>query len=313
MSLPPIRRTNASPPPTTLKLWFVIPPPSGSTDSTPPGQTRSTTSRVDHARMRSPARVEERLGRDLAGDPLAEDLDLDRLPGRGALGRQVRVGDRALDRVAVAAARHAADGLAVDAHRLGAERDRARVGEHEAAEPALRLRPREQRLAADEVALVELDGEAEPGLERRVVGRDVGAPDAVALLEPQRVDRLVAAGDEAVLAARLPDRVPEREPELRRAVELPAELADVGDAQREARHRADRELARAHVREVERRRRQRLQDLARLRPPEAEAGVGGGDVVDGDAVGRVLADPGEVVLAERGAGDDAEALLARAA
>ena len=160
--------------------------------------------RVDHDLTRSPPGSNSGSRRDLARDPLAEDLHLDRLSRLGVRRGQVGVGDRALDRVAVAAARHAPDRRALDSHRLRAERDRARVGEHEAAEPPLRLLPREQRLAADEVALVELDREPEPGLERRVVGRDVGAPHAVALLEPQRVDRLVAAGDEAVVAARRP-------------------------------------------------------------------------------------------------------------
>ena len=114
-------------------------------------------------------RVEQRLGRDLARDPLAEDLDLDRGPGLGALRRQVGVGDRALDRVAVAAGGHPAGDLAADPHRLVAERDRARVGERQAAEP--RPRPRllglDQRLAADEAALlVELHAEADPALVR---------------------------------------------------------------------------------------------------------------------------------------------------
>src|SRR5206468_6407276 len=133
-------------------------------------------------------------------------------------------------------------------------------------------------------------------LVRRVVGRDVRAPDAVALLEPAGVDRLVAAGDEAVLLSDRPDRVPEPQAELGRAVELPAELADVGDPEREARHRADCELARAHVREIERRRRQRLEDVAGPQAPEAEAGEAGGDVLDPDGavLRRVAADPGEV-------------------
>ena len=167
---------------------------------------------IDHERISFSGGIEQRLRRDLAGDPLAEDLHLDRLADVAALSRQVRVRDRAADGVAVAAARHAADQLAVDAHRLGAERDRARIGERQAAQHPLRLLAREQRLAADEVALVELHREAEPRLVRRVLGRDVRAPHAVALLEPQRVDRLVPAGDEPVLPARLPDRVPERRP-----------------------------------------------------------------------------------------------------
>lgn len=76
----------------------------------------------------------QRLGGDLALDPLAEDLDRDRGPRRGERGRQVGVGDRAADRVAVAAGRHPADDLAVHPHRLVAERDRPRVVQGDAGE-----------------------------------------------------------------------------------------------------------------------------------------------------------------------------------
>ena len=86
-------------------------------------------------------RVEERLGRHLALDPLAEDLDRDAGADGGVCRGQVRVGDRALDGVAVAAARDPADEPLADAYRLRAERDGARVVERQAAEDVLRLRP----------------------------------------------------------------------------------------------------------------------------------------------------------------------------
>ena len=165
------------------------------------------------------------------------------------LGGQVRVRDRRADRVAVAAARHAADERVADADGLRAERDRAGVGEGQAAEPPLGLPAAASASRPTNGALVELHREPEPRLERRVLGGDVRAPDAVALLEAERVDRLVAARDEPVLAARLPELVPEPGAELGRAVELPAELADVGDADGEARDRPDRELPGRHVRE----------------------------------------------------------------
>ena len=149
---------------------------------------------------------------------------------------------------------------------------------------------------------------------RGLLRRDVRAPHAVALLEPQRVDRPVAARDEPVLPAGLPQRVPERDAVLGGAVELPAELPDVRHADGEARHRADRDRLRGHVRERGRREvgaRQRLEDLARGRPPQAEAGVLRGHVgdVDGAVVRRMLADPREVVLAERRARDDPESIV----
>src|SRR5215203_4295867 len=76
--------------------------------------------------------VEEGLAGDLAGDPVAKNLDLERRTDLGPLGRDIGVRDRALDRVTVAAARHPADGGAVDSHGLGAERDRARVVQRDA-------------------------------------------------------------------------------------------------------------------------------------------------------------------------------------
>src|SRR5689334_16037365 len=98
--------------------------------------------------------IEERLGGHLSPDPLAEDVDLDALPH---LDRRwdVGVGDRPRDRVAVAAARHAADDLVFDPHRLIAQRDRARVVEDQAAQA-----PLDRALVqggAAEVVLVALD------------------------------------------------------------------------------------------------------------------------------------------------------------
>ena len=55
MSRPPTRSTKASPATVTLKLRFVIPPPSGSIRSTPPGQTRRGKLVRAHERMRVPA------------------------------------------------------------------------------------------------------------------------------------------------------------------------------------------------------------------------------------------------------------------
>src|SRR5204863_224602 len=62
-------------------------------------------------------------------------------------------------------------------------------------------------VAAAKGALVELDREADAGRVGRRLRRKVRRPGAVALLEPQRVDGAVAAGDEAVRLARLAQRV----------------------------------------------------------------------------------------------------------
>src|SRR6476620_10160158 len=190
-------------------------------------------------------RVVERLSDDLAAHPFAEDVHLD---GLADVDPRVhpRVGDRSLHGVAVAAARDAAADHIADAHRLVAQRDRARVVADEAAQRAAGRRV--ERVTAD-VVLVALDAEAEPGLEWVDVRRDVGRPHAVALLEPQRVDRAVAAGGHAVRLARRPQRAPEARAAPRRAVQLPAELAHEGDAQRAHRHVADCDVAHAHVAE----------------------------------------------------------------
>src|SRR5581483_2067491 len=97
-----------------------------------------------------------------------------------------------------------------------------------------------QRLAADEVALVHLHGEAEAGLERRRLGGEVAPPRAIPLLEAERLDRAVAARRDALDA----ERVPQRRAVLGGAVQLPAELADVGHPRRDARHVPDRDLSR---------------------------------------------------------------------
>ena len=153
-------------------------------------------------------------------DPRPEDVDLDRRADLD-LRREIGVGDRALDRVAVAAARDPAADALSDPHRLVAEHDRARVLEHQAPQPPARLGPG-QRVRADE-RLVRAHAEPEPALERSLVGRDVGRPHAVALLEPQRVDRPVAAGHACPSGSPASHSVRHRPGAvLGRAVELPA-------------------------------------------------------------------------------------------
>ena len=78
--------------------------------------------------------------------------------------------------------------------------------------------------------LVPRDGEPEAGLQRSVVGRDVVAPMPVALLHAQRVERVVAGEAQARSLAAFAEHVEDARSELGRNVDLPAELADVGDA-----------------------------------------------------------------------------------
>ena len=139
MSFPATRSTKRSPSTSTFRLWFVMPPPSTSNARVATRPDALDLGReVAHARIRSPGGIEQRLGRDDARHPLAEDLDRD-LGADVVLGGQVRVRDRLLDRVAVAAARHPPDEIVSDANRLRAEGDRPWVVERQAAEQPLRL------------------------------------------------------------------------------------------------------------------------------------------------------------------------------
>ena len=147
------------------------------------------------ARIRLAGRVVQRLARDLEADPLAEHLDLAARPDRGPVRRQVGVGDRALDREAVAARRHPADDRR---RRPGPARCRGRPSAGRRGRgSASRLRGPAAFAATSasrpmKSALVERDREPEARLVRRLVRRDVARPDAIALLEPERVDRPVA-------------------------------------------------------------------------------------------------------------------------
>ena len=101
-----------------------------------------------------------------------------------------------------------------------------------------------QRLAADEVGVLpERDGEAQPGFERGLRLGDVVAPVAVALLAPERIHRVDAAEPDAEVGASLHQPVEDRHDVLGRDVQLPAQLADIGDPHRPCVRVADIDLA----------------------------------------------------------------------
>ena len=109
-------------PTATLKLWFVIPPPSGSTELDAAGPD-PLDDLVDHPRTRSPCGSKSGSA---ATSPATHSPKISTstgCPGCACSRGQVGVGDRALDRVAVAAARDAADRLAA---RRAPARSRAR-------------------------------------------------------------------------------------------------------------------------------------------------------------------------------------------
>src|SRR5205085_4521915 len=231
-----------------LDAFRMGPPPSGT-----PGRTSVATAGAnDDALVRQPCvrRVEKRLRRDRRGVALVEVGDLHPRAGFRLLEREVAVRDALRDAVAVVAARHVAeDGIAVH-DRLLAHRDLA-VVDRQAAE--LPLDPLGldalQRGTADEVALVHPHREAEAGLVRVVVGVDVGAPAAVALLQPQRVERAGSGDDETELLAGFDQLLPEPLAHLHRNVELPSELPRAPDPQRAGQHPTDQELPRRQIRE----------------------------------------------------------------
>ena len=121
-------------------LWFVMPPPSTSNAS---AATRPDA--LDRGRRssltRGSARPSGRRAARSATTPATHSPKISTatsVPTSCSAGRYAYAIDL-LDRVAVPAARHPADELAADAHRLRAERDRARVVERQAAEQALGL------------------------------------------------------------------------------------------------------------------------------------------------------------------------------
>ncbi len=93
--------------------------------------------RAAHARIRSPAGSHK--GSRMTSKPIQSPntSTSPRVPMAG-VGRQVRVGDRALDREAVAARGDPPDHVAAEPHRLVAEADGERVVEDQAAQPLAR-------------------------------------------------------------------------------------------------------------------------------------------------------------------------------
>ena len=94
-------------------------------------------------------------------------------------------------------------------------------------------------LPADEVALLERDTEAESGLPGSVVGGQVRAPVAVALLKTAGLDRPVAGVANPQVLAGLQEQIVDFAGCLYGHMELPAKLADVGHPHCQDRGTAD--------------------------------------------------------------------------
>ena len=225
-------------------------------------------------------------------------------------------------RRAVAGARDVADrAVAVEQRLLADEHDRGVVGDQAAQLPRdAALLDRGRGLAADEVrVLAQAHGPARGRprrgrAPRRCPGPRAGSPSPGAASRRRR--RRTATAPSGAPAS--PQRVPQPAPELGRRVDLPAQLADVGHAQRAARHVADVQrparACRAAPRWRGRRRCSDADEVARQRAPHAQAAQRRGEVGEDDraVVGQVAAHPGDVVAPDRAAGDDPEAVLAQA-
>ncbi len=227
--------------------------------------------------------------------------------------------DGAAHGVAEHAGGETAHELAVPPDRLAVIEHAARVLEREGDEPPLDagFLLAQQRLAPDEIPLPERDGEAEAGFERRIFLGDVVAPVPVGLLDPERVERVVAGVAEAEAFAGRDDRVVDRGREFRGHIELPAELAHIGDAGRAHARIAEVDLARraeekGRIREILVR--EARQQRPRARSHEAQHGIARGDVHRRRArlIGDVPLEPGEIAGLARGAGDDEIAVVALA-
>ena len=128
------------------------------------------------------------------------------------------------------------------------EQQRVRVGEQELEQP-LGQRPVRIELACDHVVpdercrLVHPAHPAHAGLHRGVDVGDVVAEVDELLLDAARVERVHAGQPQTMFVAHRHDPV-ERMPGLvGRRVQLPAELADVGDPRRAAERAADLDVA----------------------------------------------------------------------
>ena len=171
-------------------------------------------------------------------------------------------------------------------------------------------------LPADEVGGLHL-GALHARLDDGALGVELGAVGAVALLDAAgRAVDADADGYGAVVLARAEDGVPQLGGLVERHVELPAELADVGDPRGQHRgvHALDRDLAAGqhpepvagHVVAGE-----RGEDVAGLRAPQADGRDLLGAVLEGRPLGEPVGEGLAVGHAVGAAGDDAEVVLAQ--
>ena len=158
--------------------------------------------------------------------------------------------------------------------------------------------------------LVQVDEEAEPGLEGVVGVVDVVAVVAVAFFHAEARERLQSGVAQAERRAGFDQTVVDVRGLLGRNVELVAELAHIGDADAQRARKADVDLARGAEREClvgEVGAGQRLQQLARARALHVDLAISRGHVGDDRlrVAGNVAPHPG-LGMAVHGVGHDDE-------
>src|SRR3954468_579666 len=227
-------------------------------------------------------RVVHRLERHGDGIARADDVGLPRSGQQEVVGDVFfaldhREADRAAERVAVRAVPHLARVFAVVVQLFVAVEERLRVADqhlHHPRGPDAGVTLLDHRLLADEPArLVPRDREVDPRLEQRVAVVDVDGVVAIRLLEAKRVQREQPGVPDREIFARLDERVVDGDRLVARHVQLPAELAQIGHADRVGEAHPDLDVLGAHVRERlvrQVRGREARQELARLRSLHGE-------------------------------------------
>src|SRR5690242_15855445 len=199
-------------------------------------------------RQRSARALVEGQRGDLGRDELAANIYGDGRAGLGVRGRHEGERRRALQRGAERAAGDLANArtgrrrLVRQIDRVAGARDAAvaRQDADQLAARAVALLVRE-RLPPDEVrALVQLDGPAQAGFERRDLFGQLVAVEAIAGLQAQGVARAEARRQQAMRLAGIQHGVPEGGDLIGRAVQLEAVLAGVAGARDEAGDAGDR-------------------------------------------------------------------------
>ena len=146
--------------------------------------------------------------------------------------------------MAVIPARHVADNLAVAHDRLIVIDERLGIGQaelhHARGEPL--LLPAQDRIAADEIRLGEIDGKAETGFQHVILLRDVMAEMPERLLDAAGIHHVHAAQFQIEIAPGFADGLVDMRRHVGRNVDLPAKFADIGDAVCAGERHADLDL-----------------------------------------------------------------------